>query len=138
LPLRKLPALALCGFGALLFGCPAGDGPARSEAAAVSRGIEALRNADNAQKSAPLAALRALPCSVADVCAVQSLCVAAYEGHVQALALIERVKATARTAPVETVQRSLTEAERALERAKQGTDDCATKQGELVRKYRVR
>jgi hypothetical protein len=104
----------------------------------VSRAIEAVRNADNAQKSSPLAALRAVPCSVADVCAAQSLCVAAYEGHVKALELIERVKATASTAPVESVKQALGEAQSALASAKEHTDDCATKQGELARKYRVR
>jgi len=103
----------------------------------VSRAIEGLRNAENGQKGELLASLRAVPCSVADVCAVQSLCVAAYEQHVLALKLIERTKATARTAPVETVKAALAEAESTLAHAKETTDTCATKQGELARKYRV-
>ena len=135
--MRRSPSLFACAFGALLFGCPAGDGPARAEAGAVSRAIEGLRNADNGRKSALLTALRAVPCSVADVCAVQSLCVAAYEQHVLALELIERVRATAGTAPLDGVKRSLAEAESALAHAKVSTDQCVTKQGELARKYRV-
>ena len=103
----------------------------------MNRAIEALRNADNGQKSTLLSALRAVPCSIADVCAVQSVCVAAYEEHVLALDLIQRTKATARTAPVETLTRSLAEAERSLAHAKETTDTCVTKQGEMARKYRV-
>ncbi|HTQ07239.1 MAG TPA: hypothetical protein VMI54_25455 [Polyangiaceae bacterium] len=124
--------------GALaLAACAHDDGPARSEAAAVSRAVEVLRNADNAQKSAPLAALRALSCTVPEICGVQSLCVAAYEEHVRVLALIDAARASAASAPPDALKDALAAAEAGLARAKAQTDACASKQGELARKYKV-
>ena len=124
--------------GALaLAACAHDDGPARSEAAAVSRAVEVLRNADNAQKSAPLAALRAVPCSLPDVCGVQSLCVAAYEEHVRVLTLLAAINDNAAVAPADALKEALSKAEAGLTRAKAQTDACATKQGELARKYKV-
>jgi len=123
--------------GALTLAACANDGPARSEAAAVSRAVEVLRNADNAQKSGPLAALRAVPCSLPDVCGVQSFCVAAYEEHVRVLALIAGVHDNAASAPADTLKAAVAAAEAGLTRAKAQTDACASKQGELARKYKV-
>jgi hypothetical protein len=71
------------------------------------------------------------------VCAVQSLCVAAYEGHVRALDLILQVKTTYAAAPANIVSAKLAEAEAALARAKASTDACTTKQGEIIRRFRV-
>jgi hypothetical protein len=124
--------------GALvLAACVHDEGPARSEAAAVSRAVEALRNADNAQKSAPLAALRAVACSIPDICAVQSFCVAAYEEHIRVLTLIVAINDNAASAPADTLKEGLASAEAGLTGAKARTDECATKQGELARRYRV-
>jgi hypothetical protein len=117
--------------------CSKGDGPARSEAAAVSRAIEALRAADNVRKAELLSALRAVPCTVPDVCAVQSFCADAYDEHVKVLALIGAAKAAASSAPAETLRDALATAQAGLTRAKAQTDSCATKQGELARRYRV-
>jgi len=122
---------------ALLAGCDEKERAVRSEAAGVSRAVDAVRTAENAQKSAPLDALRRTPCSAAEVCAVQSYCVAAYEKHVAALALVDEAKATVATAPAEKVAATLKAAEAGLGQAKTMTDDCATRQGELVRKFRV-
>jgi hypothetical protein len=133
---RLLSASLVAGVLALA-GCAHDDGPARSEAAAVSRAVEVLRNADNAQKSAPLAALRAVPCSLPDICGVQSFCVAAYEEHVRVLGLLTAINDNAASAPADTLKEALVTAEAGLTRAKAQTDACATKQGELARKYRV-
>lgn len=130
-------ALALVSVLALVAACSKGDGPARSEAAAVSHAIEALRAADNARKSVLLAALRTVPCSVADVCAVQSFCTAAYEEHVRVLELIDATKAAASAASAETLNEALATAQAGLIRAKAQTDECATRQGELARRYHV-
>jgi hypothetical protein len=118
-------------------GCSKGDGPARSEAAAVSRSIEALRDADNGKKAELLGALRSVPCSVPDICAVQSFCASAYDEHVKVLALIEAAKAAASSAPPETLRDAIATAQAGLTRAKAQTDTCATQQGELARRYRV-
>jgi hypothetical protein len=137
-PRLRTVSLAAWGIVAGLAGaCSKGDGPARSEAAAVSHAIEALRDADNPRKSVLLTALRAVPCSVADVCAVQSFCAAAYEEHVRVLELIEAAKAASASASAETLRDAVATAEAGLARAKAQTDECATKQGELARHYRV-
>lgn len=103
----------------------------------MSHAIDVLRNTDNAMKPVPLGALRMVPCSVPDVCGVQSFCIAAYEEHLRVLALIDAAKAAASSAPPEALKEALATAEAGLARAKTQTDECATKQGELVRKYRV-
>jgi hypothetical protein len=118
-------------------GCSKSDGPARSEAAAVSRAIEALRDADNPRKSTLLSALRAVPCSVPDICAVQSFCAAAYDEHVKVLELIDAAKAAASSAPADTLRDAIGAAQAGLVRVKTQTDTCATQQGELARHYRV-
>jgi hypothetical protein len=135
--LRSLPLVFAGVFCALALGCSKGAGPARSEAGAVSRAIEALRNADNAKKATLLQALRAVPCSVADVCAVQSFCAAAYEEHVKVLELIAAAKGAASAASADTLRDAISTAQAGLARAKAQTDACATQQGELARKYRV-
>jgi hypothetical protein len=132
-----LLSLSLVAGALALAACAHDDGPARSEAAAVSRAVELLRNADNGQKSALLAALRAVPCSIPDVCGVQSFCVAAYEEHVRVLTLIKAVSDNASSAAPDTLKEALATAEAGLTRAKTQTDACATKQGELARKYKV-
>jgi hypothetical protein len=133
----RLSIFAALGVVAALAACSKGDGPARSEAAAVSRAIEALRNADNAKKSTLLSALRAVPCSVPDICAVQSFCAAAYDEHVKVLELIDAAKAAASSAPAEALRDAIATAQAGLQRAKAQTDACATQQGELARRYRV-
>jgi hypothetical protein len=121
----------------LIPACAKDAGPARSEAAAVNRAIEALRAADNGKKAALLTALRAVPCSVADVCAVESFCAAAYEEHVKVLELIDAAKAAASSASDDTLRDAVATAQAGLARAKSQTDACATQQGELARRYRV-
>ena len=109
----------------------------RSEAAAVSRAIDAVRTADNAAKAAPLAALRAVPCAAPEVCAVQSYCVAAYEKHVSVLGMLAEARANVATAPAASVVQTLATAERGLGEARTLTDDCATRQGEMARRFKV-
>ena len=136
--MRSLAPKAACVVvGLWLVACDARERAARSEAAAVSRAIDAVRNADNAGKAGPLTALRGTACTVADVCAVQSYCVAAYEQHVGALGLLADAKASVATAPAASVAVTLAGAEQGLARAKTLTDDCATRQGEMARHYRV-
>jgi len=124
---------SVCALGA----CEEKERATRSEAAAVSRAIDAVRTADNAQKAAPLGVLRAVPCSAPEVCAVQSHCVAAYEKHVAVLGLLAEATANVATAPPESLAATLGKAERGLAEARTLTDDCATRQGEMVRRFHV-
>ncbi|HEV8549568.1 MAG TPA: hypothetical protein VGQ57_11085 [Polyangiaceae bacterium] len=134
--LRAVRVAAAAG-ALLLGGCDASERAARAEAADISRAVDAVRAADNPAKAGPLAALRDKSCSVADICAVKSLCIAAYEQHERALALVAEAKAGITAAPAASVAQTLTLAESALTRAKSQTDDCATRQGEMARHFKV-
>jgi hypothetical protein len=135
---RLFPPRAACVFVCFgLAGCNEDERAARPEAAAVSRAIDAVRNADNSAKARPLSALRTTACTIGDICAVQSYCVAAYEQHVGALGLLSEAKASVATAPASSVAETLTRAQEGLERAKALTDGCATRQGEMARHYHV-
>ena len=137
-PLRPGLGLFLCGVGGLaLGGCEEKERAFRSEAAAVSRAIDGVRTAENAQKTGPLGALRAVPCTAPEVCAVQSYCVAAYEKHVAVLGLLAEAKTSMATAPPTAVAATVATAERGLAEARTLTDDCATRQGEMVRRFHV-
>jgi hypothetical protein len=131
---RRLALLlpALC-----LVGCPASDGPARSEAAQLSHAVDALRNADNAAKAPHLRSLRETACNEPDVCAVRSTCVAGYELHLGALSAMSGAQAVLSDAGPDAAARVLDQAKADLERAHGLTERCTEVQGEMVRKYRV-
>jgi hypothetical protein len=123
---------------ALLFTTCPGDRAEKSEAAAIDRAIDALRDAPNETKSGALSALKALPCSVPEICGAQSACVAGYELHVSGIAELERAKQLAAEGDGGAELATLLESSRAtLERAKPLTDRCTDLQGELARKYRL-
>jgi hypothetical protein len=121
----------------LLTGCP-GDRDDKSEAAAIDRAVDALRDAPNDQKSGALARLRALPCSQAEICGAQSACVAGYELYVSGITELERSKKLAASGEGgPELAAALSSAQGTLERAKPLTERCADAQGELARKYRL-
>lgn len=124
---------------AALAGCRKDEAQARarSEAAAVSRAVDALRAADNDKKPVFLQALRDVPCTEPDVCAVRSACLAAYELHVRALARLGDARRLVDAGALAGVAAELDAAQDELARAKTLTDDCTTQQGELVRRHRV-
>lgn len=109
-------------------------GPAKSEAAAVSHAVTSLREADNQKKSEHLAVLRETPCSIEDVCAVRSACIAAYEHHVQAL---ERIHAAASPSGSASILATVDELKRGLESARKLTNACTEAQGALIRRYKL-
>jgi hypothetical protein len=120
------------GFLLLASGCPSAS-PEKSEAAVVNRGVTALRDADNAQKHEVLAVLRATPCETADICAVRSACLAAYELHVESLARLAGV--AARDAAPEPADLDAVKSE--LGRARELASKCTDLQGEMVRRYKL-
>jgi tetratricopeptide (TPR) repeat protein len=123
---------ALC-----LLGCTASDGPARSEASQLSHAIDSLRNADNTAKPPHLQGLRDTACSVPEVCAVRSACVAGYELHLRGLSALAGAQVVLADAGAEAAARVLDQAKGDLERAHALTEQCTEAQGEMVRKYRV-
>jgi hypothetical protein len=122
-------ALAL---GLLLIGCPDGS-RGKSEAEAVSRAVNLLRNADNDEKPKLLDSLRATECDKADVCAVRSACLAGYELLVGTLARVEDVasRPDAGSGPL------LDGLKRDLARASDLTARCTDAQGEMIRRYKL-
>jgi hypothetical protein len=128
---------ALLSVALLLAGCP-GDRAEKSEAAAIDRAIDELRDVPNEAKSGALSALRSLPCSAPEVCGAQSACVAGYELHVSGITALERAKQLAVDGDGGAeLGAALSSAQATLERAKPLTERCADAQGELARKYRL-
>jgi len=120
---------------AVLGGCATSESDARTEAAHLGRAIDALRNADNAAKTAHLANLRATVCSVADVCAVRSTCLSGYELHLRALERLATAMTAAADGGTQAAAAVLESARTDLERARTLTERCTDAQGEMVRKY---
>jgi hypothetical protein len=130
----RLPARRFGALGVLLLasGCPSAS-PEKSEAAAVSRAVTALREADNEKKRELLAALRATPCETADVCALRSACLVAYELHVESLARVADV--ASRDAGPDAAALDALKGE--LGRARELASKCTDLQGEIVRRYKL-
>jgi hypothetical protein len=122
-------ALAL---GLLLVGCPDGSRD-KSEAAAVSRSVTSLRDADNEKKRDHLASLRATECSAPDVCAVRSTCLAGYEVLVETLRRVREIAAN----PDAGSGTGVDELKRDLARASDLTAKCTDAQGEMIRRYKL-
>ena len=119
--------------GLLLAGCPDGSTD-KSEAAAVSRAVTSLREADNEKKRELLDTLRSAPCSQPDICSVRSRCLAAYELHIDVLNRLGSVMATVgaqgKPGDVDTMKRD-------LERSRELASACTDAQGEMIRKYKL-
>lgn len=127
LSLRRAAALALA---LVSSGCP-GNRPDKAEAAAVSRAVRTLREADNEKKPELLAALRSAACTSEDVCAVRSACLAAYELHVQTLArLRDAVTGSADAGALDALKSDLA-------RARDLTGTCTDAEGEMIRRYKL-
>jgi hypothetical protein len=129
LPLSVIRAGVLA-LGLLSSACP-GRPAEKSEAAAVSRAVRALREADNEKKRELLGALRAATCNTEDVCAVRSTCLAAYELHVETLARLQGAVTGA------TDGGSLDALKSDLGRARDLASACADAEGEMIRRYRL-
>jgi hypothetical protein len=118
--------------GASLAACES-SAPAKAEAAAVSHAVNVLRDADNEKKRDLLAALRNTSCSAADVCAVRSQCLAAYELHVDVLARLATLTAKADSGNVGEVERTKADLTRSHDLGKA----CVDAQGEMIRRYKL-
>ena len=121
-----------------LTACPSEDGKERAEAARVSRAIDALRTADNAKKPELLGALREESCEDSEVCAVRSVCLAAYELHVGSLESAARAVTEAGDGgnPMAAAS-ALGAAQASLEHARKLAEDCTRAQGDLIRHRRL-
>ena len=115
----------------------------KAEAGRISRAIDVLRDAPNAQKAELLGALKSAHCEAADLCDLQRLCVEGYAQHVQALSETARAKALLTTAGAGAGAQAESEAAAALDSARRGLSlaaskigRCADAQGAAHRKYK--
>ena len=129
---------------ALLTGCRSSEArQLEAEVAGLAQAIDALRNAPNDGKKALLAALSAKACQSPEACQLKADCVAAYERHLSAIAGSERARALlgdkdGGTREVIAAATELNRAEQELAEAHTLTEQCSSKQGELLRKVRAR
>ncbi len=103
----------------------------------MSRSIDAVRNANNADKAAALQTLRGAACTFPDICAVQSACIAAYELHVRGVEAAAKAAGFLSTSETERAAELLSAAESDLERASELANGCTSAQGEMQRRYRL-
>jgi hypothetical protein len=117
--------------------CDESENQARSEAGALNRAIDGVRNADNAAKATALGALRSAQCSHTDVCRVRSGCLSAYELHVSAVQSAADAQRHIDAGSPDRAAAALVNAERDLKKAGELAQQCTDLQGELVRKFRL-
>ena len=115
-----------------------GDQAARSEAGALARGVQVLRDAPNDAKRPFLSALEALPCSAADRCDLKKGCDAAYSLQVQAWDAIAAVRAATRDSTAVVPPEAallLSRSSADLARASALAKECADLEGAARRRY---
>lgn len=130
--------LRLLGLAALALSCSSGrEAAAQKSAAQVARAIEVLRQAPNATKAEPLAALAKLPCAGQDVCQTRDSCRAAYALHVEALTLTAAAKQKlADDQPLEAAK-LLNASDQKLKDADAKVTRCTELEGALRRRYEL-
>lgn len=106
-----------------------------AEAAALSHGIDALRQAPNPDKAERLAALRQMPCSEPDLCELKRECERAYTKHVVALARVERVNLDIEKGEEEGLEDELDGARATLIEAEAETQGCVGLQAAAKTSY---
>ena len=124
--------------GSLLCQCSLGPSASeKAEAGQISRAIDVLRDAPNAQKGELLDTLKAIGCQAPPLCELQRLCVDGYGQHVLALSETARAKALilAGDAPGE-ASGILSAAQAELAEAAPKIARCADAQGAAHRSYK--
>jgi len=132
--------LALTALLALLGSSQCSLGPSASqkaEAGRLSRAIDVLREAPNAQKPALFAQLQNASCETPDVCELKQLCSAGYAAHLSGLSQTARAKALLADGGADSeVSGALDAAKSALSQAEPQIAQCADAQGAAHRKYK--
>jgi hypothetical protein len=123
--------------------CDGGVGAeARAEAERAVVAVRALREADNADKPARLAALRALSSTRPDVGELLRECVGAYELYTRGLDAVRAVKkslaADGGQSDAKRAGELLASAERDVAAGKQKATRCAELEGKVVAAYRLK
>ncbi|MET0790503.1 MAG: hypothetical protein ABW061_03200 [Polyangiaceae bacterium] len=124
--------------GCLLCHCSLGPSASeKTEAGLITRAIDVLRDAPNAQKGELLDGLKSANCAAPDLCELQRVCVDGYGQHVAALSETERAKTLLTTGgdPAE-ASRTLDYARSELAEAAPKIAHCADAEGAARRKYK--
>jgi hypothetical protein len=109
----------------------------KAEAGRISRAIDVLREAPNAQKPDLFAQLQAAHCETRDLCELQQLCESGYAQHLSALSQTAHAKALLADGGAETdINRNLDLARAELSHAEPQIARCADAQGAAHRKYK--
>jgi hypothetical protein len=118
------------------------DAEARVEAERVVVAVRGLRDADNVDKSPRLAALRQTECKLADVCELKRECVDAYTLYVSGLDALRAVKKSLTddggAADAKGSMRLLDEAEKQVKQGRERAERCATLEGQVAGRYKVK
>jgi hypothetical protein len=138
---------ATVGAGLLLVACVACEGGERREAGSVVVAVQRFHQADNAGKPAAAEALRAVPCSAADVCQTRDLCLVAADSWAKAVILKDTVGRAidliekgilAKDAPeAQALPDKLENAERLLKEGHARLAECDDAVAALKRKHRL-
>jgi len=115
---------------AAAFGCGQSTSEKRGELSRISKAIDDVRMAANANKGARLHQLSAARCI--HFCELRESCVRAYQRHVGALSLIDEAKKANSEVSVDLLVR----AESELKAARPLVEECAALQGELLRNWK--
>lgn len=129
-----------CGALALpwcLLACPSHDAEVAASAGQVARAIEAMRNAPNDAKRAPLDALTKTVCASPEVCAVRDACSKAYTLHVEAVELTQMAKSAMAEGKTPRASRLAISAEQQLRVATEPVADCVRREGELRHRFKL-
>lgn len=114
----------------------------RADVARVAEAVRKLRDAPNPAKEPLLKALQSTPCSADDACGLRQTCSDAYSLQARTMEGLSAVRhATTHASEAEPVPSGaaalLSEVVTNLQKAKIAAQNCADREGELRRKYRL-
>jgi hypothetical protein len=133
-------AVALPALLVVLSQCSLGPSASqKAEAGRISRAIDVLRAAPNAQKLELFTQLQGAACETSDLCELKRLCTAGYARHLSGLSQTAHAKALLADGGAEAeaqVSQALDAAKSALSEAEPQIARCADAQGAAHRKYK--
>ena len=135
---RSSRALALSALALLcLPACHSREAELAASAGQVARAVEALRNAPNEAKRAPLEALGKVKCASPEVCAVRDACSKAYTLHVEAVELTQMAKSAAAEGKTPRATKLAISADQQLRASSAPVADCIEREGELRHRFKL-
>jgi hypothetical protein len=134
---RLAPVLGAFALPWCLLACPSHEAEVAASAGHVARAIEAVRNAPNDAKRAPLDALSKTACASPEVCAVRDACSKAYTLHVEAVELTQMAKIAMAEGKTPRASKLAISAQQQLSLAKGPVDECVQREGDLRHRFKL-